>query len=290
MRIALAIATVGRTETLSAMLTAWRDQTRALDHVVISTVPGEAEPEIDGLPLRVLRGPKGLCRQRNEALNGLAGAADVVIFVDDDFLPSSHFVAQVERLFTQHPDIAVATGRVLADGATGGGVPLDEAMALIEAEDRRTPPSYPAMSPTLGAYGCNMVIHTRVTEPVRFDDRLPLYGWQEDIDFSRRCSPYGAVVRTDAFCGVHMGAKSGRTSGVKLGYSQVINPIYLVAKGTMPAPYALKLVVRNVVANLARSLRPEPYVDRPGRLRGNALALLDLMRARIEPERMSEIS
>jgi hypothetical protein len=35
--------------------------------------------------------------------------------------------------------------------------------------------------------------------------------------------------------------------------------------------------------------RPEPYVDRRGRLRGNMLALGDLLRHRMAPERVLEL-
>jgi hypothetical protein len=41
--------------------------------------------------------------------------------------------------------------------------------------------------------------------------------------------------------------------------------------------------------NLVRSLAPEPWVDRRGRLRGNLLALADLMRGRMHPMRVMEL-
>jgi hypothetical protein len=37
------------------------------------------------------------------------------------------------------------------------------------------------------------------------------------------------------------------------------------------------------------SVRPEPFVDRRGRLRGNLLAVLDLVRGRTTPERILEL-
>jgi hypothetical protein len=39
------------------------------------------------------RWPRGLCRQRNRALELLAGRCDVVIFFDDDFVPSPDYLA-----------------------------------------------------------------------------------------------------------------------------------------------------------------------------------------------------
>ena len=89
--------------------------------------------------------------------------------------------------------------------------------------------------------------------------------------------------------GVHLGVKSGRVSGQRLGYSQVMNPIYLVRKGTVPFSFAMDLLVRNVIANLIRSLWPEAHVDRWGRFKGNSMAAWHAMLGRIEPEYILKI-
>jgi hypothetical protein len=83
---------------------------------------------------------------------------------------------------------------------------------------------------------------------------------------------------------VHLGVKRGRVSGVRFGYSQIANPLYLVRKGTGTGRWAANLIVRNVVANAALSLRPEPHIDRLGRLKGNLIAAGHLMRGRCDPE------
>ncbi|MFD2781496.1 hypothetical protein ACFS32_10635 [Novosphingobium pokkalii] len=67
------------------------------------------------------------------------------------------------------------------------------------------------------------------------------------------------------------------------------NIIYLRRKGTMPAPLGRKLLWRNVAANLMRAPFPEPHVDRLGRLRGNALAFLDLWRGRLDPRKIESM-
>ncbi len=289
MRIALLIATAARPQIVATTLEAWRAQTRCCDQLVVSVVQGELLRPSFGPDVLVLEGEKGSCRQRNLGLDALASAADVVIVADDDYLPSARFVEHVEALFRRHPQIAVATGRVLADGVCGPGLTLEEAREILGRHERAPALETFCIAPTLGAYGCNMVINTRRTEPARFDERLPLYGWQEDIDFSQQCAMSGEIVWTDAFAGVHLGVKSGRTSGVKFGYSQVVNPVYLMAKGTMPPAYAARLVCRSLLANTLGIVRPEPFIDRLGRLRGNALAVLDLLRARLRPERVLEV-
>jgi hypothetical protein len=42
----------------------------------------------------------------------------------------------------------------------------------------------------------------------------------------------------------------------------------------------------NIAINLLRSLRAEPWVDRRGRLHGNARALTDLVLGRLDPRRI----
>jgi GT2 family glycosyltransferase len=125
---------------------------------------------------------------------------------------------------------------------------------------------------------------------IRFDENLPLYGWWEDVDFSRQLARFGQVVRSSAMKGVHLGFKrSGRTPGRPLGYSQVANRIYLVRKGTVSKSHAWKGIVRNLMANLFHLAKPEPWVDRRGRLAGNTLALVDLIKGDLVPAKMLQL-
>jgi hypothetical protein len=47
---------------------------------------------------------------------------------------------------------------------------------------------------------------------------------------------------------------------------------------------------RNIAMNLARSPIPESYVDRFGRLRGNLLGLVDVLRGSARPERIDTLA
>jgi hypothetical protein len=96
-------------------------------------------------------------------------------------------------------------------------------------------------------------------------------------------------VNSAALRGVHLGIKLGRTSGVRFGYSQIANPVYLIRKGSMSWRHANKLMWRNIAANVARSFFPEPWVDRKGRLKGNVLALMDIIRGRSSPGRILQL-
>ena len=82
----------------------------------------------------------------------------------------------------------------------------------------------------------------------------------------------------------------GRTSGVRLGYSQVVNPLYLARKGTFPWNPALGLIGKNLAANAVKSLAPEPYVDRRGRLAGNLLAVRDVVLGKVDPTKVLRLA
>jgi GT2 family glycosyltransferase len=292
-KVVVGIPTAGRREQLARTLAELAKQRRAPDRVLICPAGEHDYDEAGGrvlpCPVHVLRGPRGLTPQRNAIIEA-APDADILVFFDDDFYPLPDYLEQVVALFVAQPDIVVATNQPLLDGAVGPGLSHDEAQLAL---DRLSgPPAVPMrIVPTYGGYGCNMALRMDpvVRHAVRFDEKLPLYGWLEDIDFSRRLAAHGRIVKCSSLRGVHLGTKRGRTSGLKLGYSQVANPVYMLRKGSMSFEYAFKQLGRNVAKNVARALWPEPWIDRRGRLKGNVLAVLDLLRGRITPERIQTL-
>lgn len=283
MKIAVAIATTGRPtvvgEALSRLM---RLSPAPHSALVVGASSGDAPPQLHGASF-VVCPVKGLCAQRNHALDLIGGDANVIVFVDDDYAPAPGFFEGVERLFSGHADIVAASGALIADGVTRGGFTFEQADALIAAWRA---PDAPYVRDSTGTYGCNMAYRLAAAPHLRFDETLPLYGWLEDTDFSARYARFGRVVRSDMFAGVHLGVRSGRVSGVRLGYSQIANPLYLWRKGTATPAFALALAARNMSANVLRSIRPEPEIDRRGRLRGNLLALADILRGRADPRRI----
>jgi len=227
-------------------------------------------------------GKSGLTAQRNQALAHALDQSDVITFFDDDFLPANDYLNRLETAVAEHPDWVVIMGWPLHDGACGAGLTFEEGLALIESAASDPVPAF--VSDHLGAYGCNMSVRTLAIGNIRFDERLVLYGWQEDIDFTSQLRRHGRIVCLGALRGVHLGVKTGRVNGIRLGYSQIANPLYLLRKGTVPASFACNLMCRNLAANLYKSLWPEPYVDRWGRLKGNLLAAFHAVRGKIEPE------
>lgn len=292
MNIAVVIASLGRPASLAEIVDCLAEQSEPPAQVVLSvTEPGDAPPiDHPTLPVDVAIGPRGLCVQRNRGLDRLRPDIDLVVFYDDDFVPSRYALENIGRFFADHPGIAGADGLVLADGIKGPGIPAAEARRMVEAHDNRADAG--ALDPTrishrFGLYGCNMVYRTTAIGSLRFDEQLPLYAWWDDLDFGGRID--GELVNTTAFWGVHCGEKSGRDPNARrLGYSQVTNPIYMVRKGTVPAAYALRKLSSHILINHARALRPEPWVDRRSRAAGNWLAIVDIARGRVAPERILE--
>ena len=287
MQIAIGFATCGRAEVLRAAVRYALQQTLAPARVIICYTKPE---DITGLSSHrsvttVLSAP-GLPCQRN-AILGMTGDCDAVIFFDDDFIASSGYLAAVAEAFARDGDIVAATGLPIADGARGPGIALDVAIGLIRDDSHAHAATFEAAP---HGYGCNLAIRMATVQrhAMLFDERLPLYAWSEDVDFTHRIGRYGRIVKLHGARGVHLGIKSGRTSGRRLGYSQVANPIYLRGKGSYSWRRALGSVGRNLAANGVRALWPEPWVDRRGRLLGNAMAFRDLLRGRLAPERVLE--
>ena len=231
--------------------------------------------------------PAGSCRQRNAILRHRPDDSDIVIFFDDDFLPHPGWIAAACRFFAENPDVGAITGDVIADGIKGPGIPFDEARATLAAAG---PADAEAVVENFPPYGCNMAFRATAVRDIRFDERLVLYGWLEDLDFGGALARNGwRTVKIGAARGVHMGIKQGRIAGRKLGYSQIMNPVYIRRKGGLDTAGMVRQILRNVGANLARSVAPEAYVDRRGRVLGNLLALADLCRGRITPERAERL-
>jgi GT2 family glycosyltransferase len=291
-KIAIGIATAGRRGILCEALKFLRLQKRPPDLLIICPLPSDGVDHamLDQFPAQtlVVSGPSGLCAQRNMILS-TARDADIIVFFDDDFFADPEYLANLEAVFADHPDVTAVTGHLLADGAQGPGLSVKEGLEILRATPREN--AEEEFEHRFGTYGCNMAFRMAPIREndLRFDENLPLYGWQEDIDFSLQQAPFGRTVKCNNLVGVHLGVKSGRTSGVRFGYSQIANPVYLIQKGTMSWQHARMLMWRNLAANLVRSLYPEPWIDRKGRLKGNLIALADMVTSRLSPLRILQL-
>jgi hypothetical protein len=138
----------------------------------------------------------------------------------------------MESIFARDDSVVGVTGEVIADGASSLGFTFEEGLRLAEQYGRREKPAF-VLREIRGTYGCNMAFRTASIGSLRFDERLPLYGWQEDLDFCEAIRHPGRIAWMNLIWGIHFGTKRGKRSEVRRGYSQIINPAYIVSKGNM---------------------------------------------------------
>lgn len=290
-KVAVIVATRGRPALVRQTVDLLASQTRPPDGIiVVGSRPEDIAAFGEAAANRiVVVGREGSALQRNDGLRLAADAYDYIAFFDDDFVPSRRWLEHAVACFEARPDIAGLTGTLVADGINSGGIAFDDAIALVAERDASSELSW-ALDESFGPYGCNMAFRAAAIRGLAFDERLPLYAWLEDSDFGGQIVRAGGkTARADALWGVHMGNKTGRERGVRLGYSQIANPIYLARKGTLPVSFLFKQMARNVAANLLKFFSSEPGIDRPGRLRGNLVALRDALLGRLAPERVTRL-
>lgn len=273
MRHAVVIASTGRPQVLQATLQTLATQSVLADEIVLSLADWADAP--DELPdgVRVLFGPRGLTRQRNAGLDALTPGTDLVTFFDDDAEPARDYLERAQWFAHTHPDVVLFDGHVAADGAVTGEIDRGQARAIVAGHTRSHD-----VSTQPEAYGCNMTVRASVAQTVRFDERLPLYGWLEDRDFAIRCSRRGVVANYQGCVIVHLGTSSGRISGNRMGISQIVNPFYLWRKDVLNASQLLDFWARALVGNALGLARRDPRLDRRGRLKGNLIGFVAVLR------------
>jgi GT2 family glycosyltransferase len=288
-RTAVVIASANRPDLLAEILRSCARQQGTEFRTVVSVPDQGSLPAdrslLDGV--HVVTGSRGLAAQRNAALRAITGV-DVVAFFDDDAVPRDDYVAQAIEFFERHPEVVGLTGRVLLDGKIRGEVPRDVAEAALASSARQ--PTSQAWRPSRELYGCNFAFRLDRAPALRFDERLPLYSWLEDHDFARRLMRYGILANYAGCIIVHRAAASGgRQAHLRLGYSQVMNSIYLAQKGSFPLWLSAQQIFRPVAKNVALSMIGPAKSWRRERLRGNVLAGRDAARGRIMPERIVDL-
>jgi hypothetical protein len=286
-RVAVLLATKGRPQAATQLIRLLEKQSVAPSIVVVSATAAadiETQPPTD-LNVEYIFGPTGLTAQRNRALERVRTCADVAIFFDDDFAPAGNWIEQCARLFMSESTVAGANGIVIRDGAKTPPISWEEALQVIA-----TPrPANLFLSEISDLYGCNMAFRMSAIDGLRFDERLVLHGWLEDKEFSRKAAKKGRLVECNLLVGVHLGLQSGRVSGKKYGYSQIVNAWYLYKKGALSRGEVCFHVLKALVVNAAKTLRPEKHIDRRGRLHGNLVGVIHLLSGACRPEIATEL-
>ena len=210
LRVGVVIATRGRPQLAARVVDELTRQTTPPSAIVIAVSNASDAPRTSGDRITIVNSAPGLTAQRNAGLDAVGNDTDIVVFFDDDFLPSRYWLENLRLLFASRADIVGVTGAVLADGIKAAGLTWDEAARLVEDADQGPEKTARFIKNDYSPYGCNMAFRRSAIGELRFDERLVLYGWQEDTDFGARIAKHGCCVFSNALWGVHLGSKNGR--------------------------------------------------------------------------------
>jgi glycosyltransferase involved in cell wall biosynthesis len=287
---AIIIASKGRREILASTL---RHLLRLVGDdtmIIVSATSSDdiAVSESNHPHFEFIFGPQGSCCQRNRALAHLGTRATdgVVFFLDDDILIAEDLVKNIAFAFKQNPSLRIAQGTIIYDGVIKGAISHETAAQILrDSKQEHT------ISKVRSVAGCALAMRGDLAPHYRFDEKLPLYGWLEDSDYGFRVSEGKGVIRLPTARCVHLGIRSGgRVSLHIFGYSQIANPLYLYRKGTLGGNW-LTLVyyflLRSVLSNILGTILADK--QKQARLKGNWLALYDLFRGTLDPERIREL-
>lgn len=294
MKVSLIICSFGRPGVLDETVQSILNQT-VLPEEILVACPSMVHVEERTLTrdrVRFIKTPHGLTLQRNAALEQV-GDTDLIVFLDDDMELCTTYLERMAQLFAKDPGLTIASGRMLADGGRGVMVSRTNARVLCaDAESQMLGTDRLETESLDYGYGCNLIVRSSVGKTVRFDERLSLYAWLEDSDFSFRCTRgrKPPVVNLAAAC-VHLGWRGGRISGRKMGYSQIVNPIYLWRKARV---FTLRHLViqywmRCLAANIVGVFWGKPEEDRLNRLKGNLTAMWHLLNRRCDPSAINQL-
>jgi GT2 family glycosyltransferase len=290
-KVAVVIASTQRSDILLKALESIMNQNRTPDEIVVSVI-SEADLPGPSLPSRVRRvfSKPGASVQRNAGIDALVSRPLFVAFLDDDVILHPDYLRNMEQIFKSKPHTMLIMGHLLANG----NISLDEAHGLIACPPdcgSNTGQYYPLRQAYGNVYGANMCIRFSLLEKERFDERLPLYSLMEDVDMGTRARRYGEIGYYFGSLAVHLRVSGGRISYRALGFSEVMNPMYLGCKGTIPKRHAiLRFVLLVPVMNAILACIPNRRQhERWQRLIGNLRAVSDIVSWRIEPERATEL-
>lgn len=293
MQLYVVVASAGRAEVCSE-LADWSQTLTIPDGASVTwllSTPTEADaPSTLPSGWVAVTGARGAAAQRNRALDAVPAEADYVFFFDDDTLPRQDFFTAVVAGFEAHSAWVAITANLARDGAAEKAeISLVAASAELAASEYRGDSAFTMVSEL---YGCAFAVRWESLSLQRFEERFPLYSWLEDLDYARQAMLRGQLVRLNSAVAVHRGVSSGgRTQHLRLGYSQVANPALLVNKHTLPIGLALAKTLRPVARNVIGSLLGSQTQLRRERLRGNWMAVSDLVSARgkASPERILDL-
>jgi len=285
MKTTIIIPSLGRAIILGETLRRIKNQTKVPHQVMVVVAAQEDLP--DDVPdfVTVVFSEKGLCIQRNTGIEHCEADVDTILFIDDDTFLHPSYIQEMEGLFAENMEIVGVSGNLLRNG----DISIKEADGLLL---NYSPVSIPELVDA-GLYGCNFGVRRSMMADIRFDERLVLYGWLEDADFSMRLRRLGSIKYSSSLVCVHlMHPSGGRSNHVRFGFSQVMNPFYLFQKNGKSFPFSEVLTrhwLRGVGGNLIGILIGSDRKMRWDRFKGNMVAFRLLLAGHIEPEHAAKL-
>ena len=290
MRVGMVIATKRRAELVHKVANAINEQSLLPNMLCISCSCHDDMDESKlntKFPVTVIYSKIGASAQRNAGIEHVIKTSDYVIFIDDDFIMHHQWIENMVKAFEDNNVVGV-DGRLIRDGAREkkGGINFEEALASLKSSSILPSSGF---SVRKHLYGCNMAYRCSAIENVRFDEKLPLYSWLEDLDFSHNAGEMGALRSYNSLLGVHMGSKGGKVLDRLYGVSQIMNSVYLYRKGSIGFGLLMRFTIAPFIKNACMSLFTSPFTDHKQRLKGNLFALKKLMNGECDPSIISRM-
>jgi GT2 family glycosyltransferase len=286
--IAVLIASRRRPGELSATVDSIRRQTYKPVQIILSVFDeSDVSPQlIRDRDVTICMGNSGNPVQLNAGLKLLVDEVSVISILDDDVELSRNYLKGVVRAFRTNPGLVGVDASLLANGniSRQGAINI---LTHYDAEHSEVPEVSDLKDYRIGRglYGCCMSFRRTVLDLVQFDERLPLYAWLGDTDMSIRAQRYGRCAQLLDTCLVHLAVSSGKLSGKRFGYSQIMNPVYLAKKGVLTWTEVFKVhLLKCFAGNMVGLLRRDKNIDRASRLAGNMIAVTRLLSGKVDPE------
>lgn len=119
MKLSVIIATHARPDAIARLLNSLAPQLagnrgQAAREILLAEngTPAPSPLPASAPPLEHLHDPRpGKCRIQNVAIRHATG--DIIVCLDDDLITTPHYLEEVERFFTEHPEFAAMKGRIL---------------------------------------------------------------------------------------------------------------------------------------------------------------------------------
>lgn len=220
-RIAVVIATAGRKHEPLRLINSLSLQTYPPDQIIIvagdDVFKPEDVPPISSQVIFLQVTPPGLPKQRN--LGASKSTADLLLFVDDDFVLDADYLRVMEQEFANNPRMVAAGGQTLGVGKPRLLVRIVQrffGLTRLANKSYLQKTGFPALAYSMAGKqqatvlsGSNMMVHRDAWEKTMFDENLTGYAWMEDDDFTYRAGKLGEMWEIPEAKGEHR-AVAGR--------------------------------------------------------------------------------